>query len=93
METGGRTEMVNIEQIIHEFLTSQSDVPINVSGIAPDQSLIASGLIDSFAVVEILEFLEKRFDIVFEPDDLTGENFDSIAAMANLVRDRIGRDR
>ena len=79
---------MNLEEVIQEFMLSQSDMGKDAKTFAYDQSLIASGLIDSFAVVEILDFLEKRFDIVFDPEDLTGENFDSIAAIAGLVRKR-----
>lgn len=85
--------MVDVEQVIQEFLLTQLDMATDAKTFSYDQSLIASGLIDSFAVVEILDFLEKRFDVVFDPDDLTGENFDSIAAMAALVRERSGPNR
>jgi acyl carrier protein len=81
----------SIEQTIHDFLVGRPDL---VSGagakLRPDQSLIAGGLIDSLAVLDIVAFLEERFAIQFDPEDLTGENFDNIAAMAALVRARNG---
>jgi acyl carrier protein len=80
-----------VEQQIHEFLISRPDlVAGGAARIRPDQSLIAGGLIDSLAVLDIVAFLEERFAIRFEPEDLTGENFDNIAAMARLVRSRGG---
>jgi acyl carrier protein len=80
-----------IEQSIRDFLVSRPDlVAGGASRIRPDQSLIAGGLIDSLAVLDIVAFLEERFAIRFEPEDLTGENFDNIAAMARLVKSRGG---
>ncbi len=84
--------MLDIEQVIREFLVSLSENSIAAENLSYQQSLIASGLIDSFAVVEILDFLEERFDVTFDADDLTGENFDSIATIARLVRQRVGTD-
>lgn len=80
-----------IEQSIRDFLTSRPDlVAGGAARLYADQSLIAGGLIDSLAVLDIVAFLEERFAIRFEPEDLTGENFDSIAAMARLVKSRAG---
>jgi len=80
-----------IEQSIREFLVSRPDlVAGGAARLRSDQSLIAGGLIDSLAVLDIVAFLEERFAIRFEPEDLTGENFDNIAAMARLVKSRLG---
>ncbi len=80
-----------IEQTIHDFLAARPDLVAGAGGkLRFDQSLIAGGLIDSLAVLDIVAFLEERFAIQFDPEDLTGENFDNIGAMAALVRARGG---
>ena len=78
----------DIEEKILGFLMSSKDLSIRVNTLAVDQSLIGSGLIDSLAVLDIVEFLENEFAIQLDPEDLTGENFDTIAAMARLVMER-----
>lgn len=84
-------ETAPIEQAIHDFLVARPDLLSGAGGrLRMDQSLIAGGLIDSLAVIDIVAFLEERFAVRFEAEDLTGENFDSIAAMARLVRARGG---
>lgn len=80
--------MPDIEQTIHDFLLSDPDLAIRANRLSFDQSLIAGGLVDSLAVLGVVEFLESRFELRLDPEDLTGENFDSIAAMAELVRAR-----
>ena len=77
-----------IEDKIQVFLMSSKDMAIRVNTLTADQSLIGSGLIDSLAVLDLVEFLEAEFDIQLDPEDLTGDNFDTIAAMARLVRER-----
>ena len=77
---------MDVEQVIREYFKSRPDISADPTDLSADQSLIASGIIDSLAVLDIIEFLEVRFGIMFDPEDLTGENFDSIAAIAALVR-------
>lgn len=85
------TSSTPIEQTIHDFLVGRPDLVTGAgSGLRHDQSLIAGGLIDSLAVLDIVAFLEERFAVQFDAEDLTGENFDNIAAMAALVRARGG---
>lgn len=48
-----------------------------------DESFIELGLIDSTSVLELVAFVENRFDVAFADDELVPENLDSIA---NLVR-------
>ena len=79
---------IAIQEKILGFLMSSKDLAIRVNTLAVDQSLIGSGLIDSLAVLDLVEFLESEFAIQLDPEDLTGENFDTIAAMARLVTER-----
>lgn len=78
-----------IEDTIRDFLLSTPGLVVGAKRLGPKDSLIAGGLIDSMAVLDIVQFLEARFNIQFEAEDLTGENFDSITAMAALVRARM----
>jgi acyl carrier protein len=50
-----------------------------------DASLLASGIVDSLGVLELVNFAEQEFRIVLDNDDLLPENFESIAALARLV--------
>jgi acyl carrier protein len=66
-------------------------------GRAPAQlldgdSLLERGLIDSTGVLEIVTFLEQRFGIVVDDDELVPENLDSIERIAGyLERKRAAR--
>ena len=78
-----------IAEEIKRFLLEDPEIAFPDRDLAAGQSLLSSGLIDSLAVLDIIAFLESRFGIQFEPEDLTGENFDRISSMAALVRSRI----
>jgi acyl carrier protein len=46
---------------------------------------LAAGLLDSLAIEQLIAFIEERFDIVFDDEDLVEERFASLDAVAELV--------
>lgn len=57
---------------------------------ADDDSLLAKGVIDSLGVMEIVGFLEETFALTVEQEDVTEQNFGSIAAIARYVAAKRG---
>ena len=51
----------------------------------PETDLVASGALDSLALVELLVAVEQEFSITFAPDELQIDRFRSLAALAELV--------
>jgi acyl carrier protein len=56
--------------------------------IAPDDSLFESGVLDSFALTDMVGSLEKEFSIQVPDADLTPRKFDSIARIAAYLDSR-----
>jgi hypothetical protein len=52
------------------------------------QDPLAAGLLDSLALEQLIVFLEDRFDIVLNDDELVAERFASVSKVAGLVRDK-----
>lgn len=60
----------------------------NVTGgreVSPDEQLIENGVLTSLQTVELVTFLEERFDIIVEDEEFDEENFGSVEAIAGLV--------
>ncbi len=60
----------------------------NVTGgreVSPDEPLIENGVLTSLQTVELVTFLEERFDIIVEDEEFDEENFGSVEAIASLV--------
>jgi methoxymalonate biosynthesis acyl carrier protein len=60
----------------------------NVTGgreVSPDEPLIENGVLTSLQTVELVTFLEERFDIIVEDEEFDEENFGSVEAIATLV--------
>jgi acyl carrier protein len=76
-----------MKEQIRNFLLSQT-ISDYGGEMRDDESLLEAGLIDSARMIELIAFLEERFDISVEEEDLIPENFDSIEAIASYVESK-----
>ena len=56
--------------------------------ITADESLISSGLIDSFSLMDLALFIEDTFGIRVEDTELNAETFDNLNQLAALISSR-----
>ena len=71
-------------------LLKENVVELEDVDLKEDTSLIASGYMDSYEVVMILEKLEKIFSIDIELDELNLEDFEKPINIAKLVEAKRG---
>jgi len=76
---------------IKEYLLTK--FPHDITDIGMEQSIIHTGLVDSISVVMVILFLEERFSITFNEQDLSPDYFDTISGMSNLVIRKINHMR
>jgi acyl carrier protein len=70
------------KQVIRDFLTELADNDIR---IGDDDSLLATRLLDSLKVIELIAFLESHYQVTFDSDELTPDNLDTINAIVHLL--------
>lgn len=59
--------------------------------IAADENLLGQGILDSMGILKLVAFLEERFDIQTDDDDLIPENFETIELMRAFVERKRSR--
>jgi len=69
-----------LDYVKKEYLDEDSDTEIDV-----DTPLISSGIVDSFSMVSLKTFLEKKYKITIPDAKATPETFDSVDKIAGLV--------
>jgi len=79
-----------IEPPIREFIASNLLYSTDGFKYADDASLLREGIIDSLGVVELVSFLQSRFGVKAEQQEVRPENFDSVAKLAAFVRRKQG---
>lgn len=53
--------------------------------IGPDTGLISGEVLDSLGILSLVGFLEDEFEVEIAPGDVTVENFENLARIAQLV--------
>lgn len=56
--------------------------------IAEDETLISSGLVDSFSLVDLALFVEDKFGVRIDDTELKANIFDTLAQLVDLIRQR-----
>jgi acyl carrier protein len=74
---------LDIAREIHDFVLTQ--FASERSEVDGNENLLAQGIIDSLAILKLVAFLEERFGVEVEDDDLVPENFGSIGQLRAFV--------
>lgn len=73
---------------IHAFIVEELLPGRGVDAIDYDDDLLALGVIDSHGIIELVGFIERRFGQSVGDEDLTPENFASIASIERFLTSR-----
>ncbi|HNS13099.1 MAG TPA: acyl carrier protein [Bacteroidia bacterium] len=73
-----------IKKDIREYLIS-SIIKNESAKIENNTRLISDGFIDSISTLKIVDHLEKKYGIDFQPHEVDKENLDSIDLIAQFV--------
>ena len=69
-----------LEYVKNEYLDEDDDEEIDV-----DSPLISSGIVDSFSMVSLKVFLEKKYGVQIPDAKATPEAFDSVRKICTVV--------
>ncbi len=70
--------------VTDNFLFGRKNVSLN-----GDDSLLEQGLIDSTGVLELVSFIENKFEIKVDDDDLVPDNLDSINRLIAFIETKL----
>ena len=65
--------------VVTNFLFGKGD------DLSDDESLLDNGVIDSTGVLELVSYLQERYDIHIEDDEIVPANLDSIHNLVDFV--------
>ena len=70
---------------VQQFILSELSQGRGITAVDPTDNLLAKGIMDSHGVMELVAFLEERYGISVADEDLTPENFESVARIDEFV--------
>ncbi len=78
--------MATLQEItaaLQQWLTERTGTPMD-----PDDRYLELGTVDSFHVMELVIFAERRFGLTFSSSDLANPEFGTIAGLARLIQSK-----
>ena len=69
-----------LDYVRREYIEEEDDRPLDVT-----TPLITGGIVDSFSMVSLKRFLEKKYEVKIPDADATPEAFNTVASIAKLV--------
>lgn len=78
----------DLEQRIAEIIVDRLFLDCEPDDMGADESLTLKYGVDSVRLFDMVVGLEDDFDVSFEDDELSLENFDSISRIAERVREK-----
>ncbi len=78
--------MDELSQVIRDYIVREYLEEGSEQEITETTPLISGGIVDSFSMVSLLRFLEKKYKIKIPDADATPEAFDTVQNIAVLVR-------
>ena len=77
----------DIKKIIIDYVKKEYLDEDSSEVITETTQLISSGIVDSFSMVSLKLFLEKKFNIKIPDEKATPEAFDSVNNMMKLIKE------
>lgn len=77
-------ERREIKEAIRGFIVDSVAIP----DFDDDENLFESGIVNSLFAVQLMTFVERTFELEVQTDDLDIENFKSLNATADFVRNK-----
>ena len=78
-----------IEQEIRQFITDNFLFGEVDASLSNDDSLLDHGVIDSTGVLELVAFLEDKYEIQIPDSELVPTNLDSVNSMVQFVNRKV----
>lgn len=76
-------QQTEIALAVHEFIVD--NFLFGAGALDDAASLMGEGIIDSTGVLELVMFVEEKFDFTVADDEVLPENFDSVSNLAAYV--------
>lgn len=80
--------MKNLSKEVREFIVSNFLFG-DGAALQDDTSLLDSGTVDSTGVLELIMFLEEKFNLKIDPEEVVPDNLDSINKIVRFLSEKL----
>jgi len=76
----------SVREILRGFIANNFLPSAGLEMFSDDDSFMEKGIFDSTGVLELLEFLEERFDIMVDDEEIVPDNLDSLSKLTSFIQ-------
>ena len=80
----------NIAQEVRDFILENFLFGEDSDSLTDEVSFLEAGVLDSTGVLQLVAFLEERFQIKVEDEELLPENLDSLENVVRYLGEKLG---
>ncbi|HEY2864567.1 MAG TPA: acyl carrier protein [Casimicrobiaceae bacterium] len=74
-----------IFSILESFFVPEGAAREGAIAVGPDTDIIGQGLVDSLGIFKLIAFVEEKFAVTIEPDEVQLEHFQTLRALRDLI--------
>jgi len=75
----------SVHKILKGFIADNFLPSAGLETFNDDDSFMEKGIFDSTGVLELLEFIEERFDITVNDEEIVPDNLDSLSKLTSFI--------
>ena len=72
-------------EILVNFIRTETGY---AGALNPDDDLLTSGILDSFNIVSLAVFVQEKFGVEFDGEDMVRDNLASLSRLVALIREK-----
>ena len=80
---------MNIKEVIKEYLRKEILDANTIENLTSTSSLQEEGLIDSITTLQLVDFLEKEFNIEFQAHEVNKDNLDTLERIEIFIKSKV----
>jgi acyl carrier protein len=78
-----------IKILLRKFIAESFLPSAGLNSFEDTDSFMEKGIVDSTGVLELLEFIEGKFEIVVEDEEVIPDNLDSLAKITSFIERKL----
>ena len=78
-------QSASVEQAILDFILNELPAGARFHDLRPEDPLLDDAMLDSAAILEILTYCERQYEVEIPDEELAPNNFESVRAIAAMV--------
>jgi len=90
MEQINQSVQIGIRSNVRSFIIRNFLFGADNDSFADQDSFLATGIMDSTGILELIEFLEENYNITIQDEEMLPENLDTIDNVCSFVTRKMG---